>query len=92
MSEIEGRPGCDDLVLRENKEPFSMVWLDSGEKIDTAGARLMYTDDEGKDYDVEAMRDALIAIQANTKPTAVSLSLKNRISAIYQICCQALPE
>jgi hypothetical protein len=77
MAEIEGRPGLDDLVLRVDKP------LES---------RLLYRDDDGKDYDVLDMRDALIAIRANTAPTAVSLSLPNRIRAIYQIACQALPD
>lgn len=54
--------------------------------------RAMYTDDEGKDYDILDMRDALIAIRANTAPTAVSLLPRNRIKAIYEICKQALPE
>lgn len=77
MAEIEGRPGLDDLVLRTPKP------LDS---------RLMYRDDDGKDYDVLDMRDALIAIKANTAPTAVSLSPLTRIKAIYEICKQALPD
>jgi hypothetical protein len=76
MAEIEGRPGLDDLVLRVD-QPLE--------------SRMIYRDDDGKDYDVLDMRDALIAIQANTKPTAISLSPRNRIRAIYEICCRALP-
>lgn len=74
MSEIEGRPGLDDLVFRGQLE-----------------GRMMYTDDEGKSYDILNMRDALIAIRANTKPTAVSLSPESLIKAIYEICCKAMP-
>lgn len=77
MAEIEGRPGLDDLVLRTPKP------LDS---------RLYYRDDDGKDYDVLDMRDALIAIKANTAPDAISLSLRLRIRALHKIACQALPE
>ena len=53
--------------------------------------RMMYTDDEGDSYDILNMRDALIAIRANTKPTAVSLSPESLIKAIYEICCKAMP-
>ena len=48
--------------------------------------------DMEKKAQFNAMRDALVAIRANTKPTAVSLSPKNRIRAIYAICCQAIGE
>lgn len=90
MAKIEGRDGLDDLVLRESKaEPFAQVWLKPGQSIE---GRVMYTDDEGKDYDILDMRDALIAIKANTAPTAISLSLANRIRALYAIACQALPK
>ena len=64
------------------------LWVKSGED----EPRGFYTDDDGNDYDILAMRDALIAIKANTKPTAVSLSPENRIRAIYEIACRALPE
>jgi len=91
MSEIEGRPGLDDLVLREKPDQHSVndsIWVsDLRDEV-----RPMYTDDDGKDYDIRDMRDALIAIKANTAPEAVSLSLPNRVRAIYQICCQALPK
>ena len=63
--------------------------------------RAMYTDDEGVDYDILDMRNALIAIKANTAPKAISLSPRNRsflsmwsashLKAIYEICCRALP-
>lgn len=53
--------------------------------------RAMYTDDEGQDWDILDMRDALISIRANTKPTAVSLSPPSLIKAIYEICCKAMP-
>ena len=62
------------------------IWVSDNEP------RAMYTDDDGKDYDILDMRDALIAIRANTAPKAISLSPKGRIRAIYQICQQALPE
>jgi hypothetical protein len=55
-------------------------------------ARLYYVDDDGVSYDVLDMRDALISIKANTAPNAISLSPRNRIRAIYEICCQALPK
>ena len=82
MTEIKGRPGLDDLVLREAdpNSQYGQMWVSSGDE-----PRGWYTDDEGKDYDILDMRDALIAIKANTAPTAVSLSLPNRIRAIYQI-------
>ena len=54
-------------------------------------SRMFYTDDEGDSYDILDMRDALIAIRANTKPTAVSLSPESLIKAIYEICCKAMP-
>lgn len=54
--------------------------------------RTIYTDDDGKDWDVEDMRAALISIKANTAPNAISLSPRNRIRAIYEICCQATPD
>ena len=53
--------------------------------------RAMYTDDAGQDYDILDMIHALRSIKANTAPDAVSLSLPNRVKAIYQICCGALP-
>lgn len=62
------------------------LWVSSPEQ------RAFYTDENGNDYDILDMRDALIAIKANTAPKAISLSPKNRIRAIYEICCQALPE
>ena len=95
MAEIEGRPGLDDLVLREAdpNSKYGQFWVTAASGDDDGGEpRAMYTDDEGKDYDIVDMRDALLAIQANTKPTAVSLSLRNRVRAIYAICCQALPD
>jgi hypothetical protein len=76
VSEIEGRPGLDDLVLRVD-QPLE--------------SRMMYRDDDGDDWDILNMRDALIAIRANTKPTAVSLSPPSLIKAIYEICCKAMP-
>jgi LmbE family N-acetylglucosaminyl deacetylase len=68
----------------------------SGHKVlalgdDSIKNRLMYTDSCGASYDIEDMRDALVAIRANTAPNAVSLSPRNRIRAIYEIACQALP-
>lgn len=62
------------------------LWIEEGQE------RAFYHADDGLDYDIMAMREALIAIRANTAPTAVSLTLKNRIKAIYAICCQALPD
>lgn len=88
MSEIEGRPGLDDLVFREPAgEPLMSVWINS-----TPPNRAMLTDNEGKDWDIEDMRAALIAIHANTAPKAISLSPKNRIRAIFEICDRVVPE
>jgi len=53
--------------------------------------RPFYTDDKGDDYDILAMISALTAIKANTAPNAISLSLENRIKAIYQLASEALP-
>ncbi len=55
------------------------------------GCRPFYTDDKGDDYDILAMIAALTAIKANTAPNAISLSLENRIKAIYQLASEALP-
>jgi hypothetical protein len=77
----------DDLY----HEGFAQVYTKEDKTLEPT-TRLMYTDEDGNDYDVLDMRDALIAIRANTKPTAVSLSPKNRIRAIYEICCRALPD
>lgn len=55
-------------------------------------ARAYYTDDDGKDWDIEEMRAALIAIHANTAPKAISLSPRLRITAIHKICKQAMPD
>lgn len=41
---------------------------------------------------VTRLREALIAIQANSAPTAISLSPRNRIQAFYAISSQALAE
>lgn len=54
-------------------------------------SRAMYTDDDGQDYDIVNMVQALKSIRANTKPNAVSLSPESRIKAIYEICCLAMP-
>jgi len=89
VAEIKGREGLDDLVLREvdPNSKYGQFWVRSGDE-----PRGWYTDDEGKDYDILDMRDALISIRANTAPDAISLSPRNRIRAIYAICCQALPK
>jgi len=90
VAEIKGREGLDDLVLREAdpNSVYGQLWVSDLRAV----SRAMYTDENGIDYDIVEMRDALIAIRANTAPTAVSLSLPNRIRAIYAICCQALPK
>ena len=80
-------PILNDLAIAVPASPIGQLWVRSGDE-----PRGFYTDDDGKDYDIVDMRDALLAIQANTAPTAVSLSLENRIAAIYAIACQALPE
>ena len=41
---------------------------------------------------VKRLRAALVAIQANSAPKAISLSLVNRIKAFYEISSQALAE
>lgn len=67
------------------KGNFGQLWVkDPGEP------RAMYTDNEGRDWDVINMRDALIMIRENTKPNAVSLSPESRIKAIYEICCKSM--
>ena len=41
---------------------------------------------------VKRLRAALVAIQANSAPKAISLSPRNRIRAFYKISSQALAE
>lgn len=67
------------------KGSYGQLWVkDPGEP------RAMYTDNEGRDWDVLKMRDALIMIRENTKPDAVSLTPPRRIRAIYEICIKAM--
>jgi len=77
---------CNPRKQLDDAVRFGQVWVS-----DPSEPRAMYTDNEGKDYDVLDMRDALIAIRANTKPDAISLSPESRIKAIYEICCKAMP-
>jgi len=82
-------PKCNPPLRVEEADPNSMYgqfWVK-----DATESRAMYTDSDGKDYDIVNMRDALISIKANTKPTAISLSPENRIKAIYEIASEALP-
>ena len=76
-------PRCNPRA--EDAIRYGQVWIRSVEP------RAFYTDEEGVDFDIVDMRDALIAIKANTAPDAISLSPENRIKAIYEICCKALP-
>ena len=78
-------PGMQE-EMSEDSPAYGQLWAS-----DPPEPRAMYTDDEGQDWDILNMRDALIAIRANTKPTAVSLSPPSLIKAIYEICCKAMP-
>lgn len=82
-------PKCNPPLRVEEADPnsqYGQFWVK-----DATESRAMYTDSEGRDWDIVDMRDALISIRANTKPDAISLSPESRIKAIYEICCKAMP-
>lgn len=84
----------------EKKVKLELADFSSGRKYgqfwvlgtDYGEPRPFYTDDDGADWDIYDMRDALLAICANTAPNAISLSLENRINAIHEITKQVVPK
>lgn len=78
-------------LMAETKDWGEKRLVTSERQVDIAESRWLYSDDDGKDWDIIDMRDALIAIRENSKPTAVSLSPPSLIKAIYEICCKAMP-
>jgi hypothetical protein len=58
---------------------------------DEAWREYDYPKMRGDDYkELCRMREALESIRANSAPTAISLSLENRIKAFYEIACNGL--
>ena len=89
MGEHDAGDKSGESGLYHNEQ--ATIWTIEDPSLDPT-TRLMYRDDQGRDWDVEALRDAVIAIHANTAPKAISLSPRLRIRAIHEICKQAMPD